>query len=225
MLLWTLSYPDQIDHLLSVLLLSPTPILLTDSYPELPNSVLKAYMPTWYLLAGVMIAVASPGLYVDMGLVKPCPAGHYQPNFTMGYSEVCLPCPTGVTTATSAATAASDCAVALPGYGITTCGSGEACQAETCPVGFYNAGGVGSSSCIRCPYGMTTQNNGSSGEALCLVPPGHGLVLPLPADTSSNRVQPCVFGYNAGWNRAACTSCGVNVTSLNNRTSEADCCE
>ncbi|KAF8065593.1 SVEP1 [Scenedesmus sp. PABB004] len=167
--------------------------------------------------------VAAPGLFVDLGLVRPCRAGTYQPAYTMDGLAACTPCATGVTTATAAAVRAADCAVAQPGYGLTTCSNVTGCQAAQCSVGTYNPGGPGSSSCLACPWGLTTASAGAEDESLCRVPPGFGLVFPLPANRSVNATERCDFGYNPGWNRQACTSCGLNVTALFNRTSAADC--
>jgi hypothetical protein len=56
-------------------------------------------------------------------------------------------------------------------------------------------------------------------DASAVVPPGYGLVYPLPSDLSVSAVELCSSGYNAGWNRQPCTPCGVNISSRNNRTS------
>lgn len=59
-----------------------------------------------------------------------------------------------------------------------------------------------------------------------VVPPGYGVImLPLPNDKTINVVRQCNYSYNQGWNRQACTSCGINVIALNSRTSVNDCCE
>ncbi|KAF6254887.1 hypothetical protein COO60DRAFT_1703096 [Scenedesmus sp. NREL 46B-D3] len=137
---------------------------------------------------------AGPGLYLQEG-VRVCPPGTYQPDYHLQGSEACKPCATGVTTAGSAAAAAAECAFAQPGYGLTTCDNNSGCQAQMCGVGWYNV----------------------------VVPPGYGVVYPLPADVAVSAVQLCSSGYNPGWNRQACTPCGVNIASRGNRTSAWDC--
>ncbi|WIA36544.1 hypothetical protein OEZ86_007836 [Tetradesmus obliquus] len=167
---------------------------------------------------------AGPGLYFQEGTVRVCPPGTYQPGYHLQGSEACRPCAAGVTTAGSAAVAAAECAYAQPGYGLTTCDMTSGCQAQLCAVGQYNVGGLkGSNSCQVCPWGLTTQGPGNSDVAACLAPPGYGVVYPLPADTTVLSVQLCTSGYNPGWNRAACTPCGDNITSRGNRTSAFDC--
>jgi hypothetical protein len=82
--------------------------------------------------------------------------------------EACKPCAAGVTTAGSAAAAAAECAYAQPGYGLTTCDSSSGCQAQICAVGQYNVGGLkGSNNCQPCPWGLTTQEPGSSDVSAC----------------------------------------------------------
>ncbi|WIA16346.1 hypothetical protein OEZ85_013044 [Tetradesmus obliquus] len=167
---------------------------------------------------------AGPGLYFLEGTVRVCPPGTYQPGYHLQGIEACKPCAAGVTTAGSAAVAAAECAYAQPGYGLTTCNSSSGCGAQLCAVGQYNVGGLkGSNSCQVCPWGLTTQGPGSSDVAACLAPPGYGVVYPLPANSSVVSVQLCTAGYNPGWNRAACTPCGDNITSRGNRTSAFDC--
>ncbi|KAF6254888.1 hypothetical protein COO60DRAFT_1641974 [Scenedesmus sp. NREL 46B-D3] len=151
---------------------------------------------------------AGPGLYLQEG-VRVCPPGTYQPDYHLQGSEACKPCAPGVTTAGSAAVAAAECAFAQPGYGLTTCDNSSGCQAQVCAVGWYNLGGLkGSNSCQVCPW---------------VVPPGYGVVYPLPADAAVSAVQLCSSGYNPGWNRQGCTPCGANIASRSNRTSAWDC--
>lgn len=173
------------------------------------------------LSTSVMSCKVPPGSYRQYRTPSACPSGTYQPGYTLGAIDECIACPTGVTTAGSRSTQASDCALSLPGYGLTgSTDAAGAALAAPCGLNTYNPGGAGSPNCLDCPNGWETRANMSTSRSNCLVPPGNGYNEAL---TGSNKTERCIYGYNQGWNRGTCVLCGTGINSSEPRLSSFDC--
>jgi hypothetical protein len=131
---------------------------------------------------------------MDKGIGKLCQKGTYSTG--LNNATNCIPCPNRITTATEGSTSKDACSLALKGYFIS---SSDPLTAAKCPLDTYNDAEEARTSCTPCENGWKTKEDGATGPALCLAPPGFQLVAGAAAITK------CPVGsYKADWNRNNC---------------------
>ena len=99
----------------------------------------------------------------------PCPKGTFKEAINRQAS--CQSCPSGLTTATTSAVAASACSMAEPGYMPVLNTDNEVVAVAPCPVGTFGPDGL---QCFNCTDGLTTQTPASTASSDCSAPPGFG---------------------------------------------------
>jgi hypothetical protein len=133
---------------------------------------------------------------MDKGIGKLCQRGTY--STALNSATTCTVCPTGITTANEGSTSAADCALALKGFYINPLNSAEAIK---CPKDTYNDQEAAVTACTQCENGWKTKEDGATGAALCLAPPGYQLV------AGDVAISQCPVGfYKADWNRNDCVA-------------------
>jgi hypothetical protein len=149
--------------------------------------------------ASVKACKAGPGFFFDKMVAKPCPRGTWK-NAT-NTATACTRCPNGLTTPTVASVSQTQCVQSLPGFKVVSPGvSAAVCERNT-----YNAGYNTVTNCTACGTGLVTTTVGSKTENSCLAPPGVGYDLGATPHTYSCPSNT----YKAGYNRKACSSCGI----------------
>lgn len=153
--------------------------------------------------AAVLCAVCKPG-YGGQSCTA-CPIGTFSLGGPRGSAQ-CTPCGAGLTTAANTSTAATACAVCLPGFG------GESCTA--CAKGSWSAGGTEDTAkpaCTGCTTGSTTSGTGSTASTACNVcTAGYGGVV-------SGTCSLCPVGTSRSGEALAtvnCTTCAGTTTTL-----------
>nr|KAG5713679.1 hypothetical protein BaRGS_024727 [Batillaria attramentaria] len=95
------------------------------------------------------------------GVCRPCPVGSYQDTRE---TPICQPCPYGWTTPDAGATSVASCTIVVCQQGSHY---SEDNHCTPCPVGTYQPA-RGAENCIPCGVGLTTQDQGARGAALCI---------------------------------------------------------
>ena len=138
--------------------------------------------------------MAPPGYYLDKSSGKPCPRGTY--TTANNRQAVCSACSAGVTTAVTASTNPSDCALAKPGYYLT-----GATTAAKCAKNFYQPQISTTTTCTPCAANMVTVKAGSATRTACVAPAGYEYKNDTVGATA------CIAGYfKTGNNRRACVA-------------------
>lgn len=158
-----------------------------------------------------------PGFRYRGETAIPCGFGFYKSG--VDFSTACTRCPTGLTTPTVTAGAASDCRLARPGYRLTKDGDGAVTGAAACGSGSYGAGGD-VTACTACPAGTSTATATADVPSLCLPTPGYGY------DSATGEAVICPIGtFKEILGRATCASCGAGLlTAAEGATSYASNC-
>jgi hypothetical protein len=131
---------------------------------------------------------------MDKGIGKLCQKGTY--STCLNRDSACTPCPSGITTANEGSISAADCRLALKGFYISPT---DATQAIKCPLDTYNDQEAAVTECTQCKNGWKTKEDGATGPALCLAPPGYQLV------SGQSAISKCPVGsYKGDWNRNPC---------------------
>jgi hypothetical protein len=156
--------------------------------------------------------VAPPGYYFDKNAAKACPKGTYAT--ARNKDPSCKPCSAGVTTAATSSTDPDDCALAKPGWRLTS-----ATTAAKCALHSFQPLTDAVADCTACPPNMVTLKVGAATRTACVAKPGYEYV-----DDTAGATACAVGSYRAGSNRRPCIACGdgFNTTGAG-KISFADC--
>ncbi|WIA35123.1 hypothetical protein OEZ86_003604 [Tetradesmus obliquus] len=139
------------------------------------------------------------GKYLEQNVVRKCTKGSYRVGQASTSEEAgrrCRPCPMGFTTFSAGSTAPLACYVGMAGFQLSNqiynmaAADVNGFEPDPCPIGTYYGGGSNvmnltgtATSCQPCPDGSTTQRNGSTTPADCMVPPGYFIAAASPSKT------------------------------------------